>query len=476
MTSPLLNLRSHPRRVGEERFKLVAGNLFSLVTSLRGMRGRIATVLGALALFASPPTGVGVNPLDDDAGTGADAGDSIASAMPITPGRYQGNLTGPPDGRDVYAFEAQKGQLLRLLVENDRGMYMAVIRPGDLLWDVTFPGLQYDIAWPGLPIKFPIPYTGTWWLGIGDAFAMQVPLAYEFEYALEPLDELAVLDGPAPSHVLEVRADSPVDLLLYSRVQTEPDSFAPTTALLFEEFDADLVGHGPAQGFALLTMMGGGTVGTSLQVSPGPLPPQQIPRTDFWDGASGVGIVTIRFKDVTGAFRLVAYSTDANTTFLLMAEADGPIEHVGSSDAPVLVWSEDNSGAAVQVVTPAGGFTGERDLPLDVPSRFVGTLQGHGFTHTATDPEGRTFEIDGFNDVAYIRDARPGAWNFHVEPTPGVGPALDFPARVAGTGASRHFLDGVQVPGLGVAPLTLLPRNVWKDVCDPECEESSGGP
>lgn len=71
-----------------------------------------AIVLGALMASPFAPLGGALSPLDDDAGSGHDAPDSAADAMPIEPGMLAGRLTARVDEVDAYRIHLDAGQAL----------------------------------------------------------------------------------------------------------------------------------------------------------------------------------------------------------------------------------------------------------------------------------------------------------------------------------------------------------------------------
>ena len=63
---------------------------------------------------------------DDDAGSGTDAGDDRANALPVAPGRFSARLVPGVDDYDWYAFQATAGQSIRvrLLTNAEAGTWV----------------------------------------------------------------------------------------------------------------------------------------------------------------------------------------------------------------------------------------------------------------------------------------------------------------------------------------------------------------
>lgn len=79
--------------------------------------------LAMMFILMLVPTGAGLpldlTPLDDDAGSGGDAGNDLETALPIVPGSYAGTLMRGFDPWDYYAFEIAERDGVRLVASGD---------------------------------------------------------------------------------------------------------------------------------------------------------------------------------------------------------------------------------------------------------------------------------------------------------------------------------------------------------------------
>lgn len=173
---------------------------------------RVASLL--LALFVLPVIlpfpGLALGPLQNDAGSGGDAGDDHSNATPIGQGEYEGHLALPLDRTDIYGVKVARGDAIHVALEATGDfpvmLYLRVRLAEPTLDD---DGLTtYGFVRSGENRTVYAPYDGTWYVEIAapDIFWLHLHGAadYSFILGVDPgVATVHVFDSPAAAVELE---------------------------------------------------------------------------------------------------------------------------------------------------------------------------------------------------------------------------------------------------------------------------------
>jgi hypothetical protein len=394
----------------------------------------------ASSLLLLAPAGVAVNPLDDDAGSGGDAGDTPDRAVAVGMGSYAGTLLLGADLADWYRFEGRAGDVVVVDIRLAFQVTGTIFDPHFARYEDLF----------GSPVEQPVylPEDGTWYLAVKH-FPIpsdSEPLPYAFTLRLESGIVVASGTSHAGSQAAELRwaSDAPTTLLLRATLPPEVGpATEPTVAFLSVAYEQN--GAGP---FWAALALYGSSLSKHVRVRPAvapdvevPLPgpatvPEELEATTPLGDAFGQYL--FRFPAGTGSARIANYQTAGGATFRATMLSRDPVEHAFAGGGEPLAWSESNAGAEVQVLTPVASVTGARDLTLDLTRSFVGYFFVLAASGDVTAPDGTVTEL-GALDATFLVLPPPGTWKFHLDPSVG--------AAVATESAS---LTGLTPPELGV--------------------------
>jgi hypothetical protein len=269
-------------------------------------------------------------PAQNDAGSGHDAGQRLASATPIVPGRIEGTLRrGAGDHDDWYRLDATAGTLIDGAVHADVDIYSP---SGDRIGAIT----DYDS-----------PYTPRAFSMLSDGLPVYLRTQYSY-----PDDYAFVATTTAPS---DLQADAVSSRSI--ELVTEP---APTAIAYAREVSVEIsnVGAGASRAaqVEVRAVHDGLTsyrvVGTrSISLAPG----ERVTVTMPWDTTGEVGDVTL-VALVTGQFDRVAANNEAREQTSVLA-AGSPID-ADVLNHDVLVTDKETriqyGGDKVGAQTPAG--------------------------------------------------------------------------------------------------------------------------
>ncbi|HWH08962.1 MAG TPA: hypothetical protein VNX21_07160 [Candidatus Thermoplasmatota archaeon] len=270
---------------------------------------RPALLLGILLLL--PAVAAVPTPGADDAGSGTDAGDAQALAMPVGPGTYRGAVRMGADDADHYRIDVPAGVVLRLQAT---GAWTVAARVVDDAGVERFSGLA---SW--LWGSYAVPGGGTWHLVLESAIsASAAPGGYSFTVAYEPyahfapvlLDAHALavgIDLPrgARTHVevslLALPSDDAADALAYAvrldAAETKVALVAGATgaqSLVRDEVVARGVLPVDARVDPGLAAPAHGGLGVAVTLDPTDWRPYGLNLTRLWLGAAAPGGVALR--------------------------------------------------------------------------------------------------------------------------------------------------------------------------------------
>lgn len=401
----------------------------------------IAVLLAASALV---PAAQAANPLDDDAGSGGDAGDTHANALPIEPGTYEGRLTPPADQVDRYAVEAERGQVLELDVDAD-AIRVRVLDPDGRAYRFF---LGDDPVYPDMILH----KTGTWQVAFKTPLVWLASSPYRFTLDLRDPAGGGVAGGDAEAGAVEARFDEPADVRFQDWMSPPVNATGPYVAhnvITFDGYvDADTDDPRPVQAsFSIhrTRNLGGGEV--------------QVRRTGadpglhLDEGAEGVEMSAGngRLPGFVGTIRLRGYATTDDSGFALGLWSDRPGEIAAGGSEKTVHWTGGDLPTADKAVTPAGTVVAPWRGTVEMDRSFVGVFDpgGEGW---AVSPDGERRDPD-WGRVQFD-GPEPGTWTLRQNET-----------IVAG--GDRTWLSGAFVPTFGIADGVSTPSFLYLSWVDP---------
>lgn len=399
-----------------------------------------AWLVALIASLSVALPGIAVNPLDNDAGSGGDAGDVPELAQAISPGFFAGRLSRPHDLWDYFVFEGRAGQLVQAEVQGPPGTYLGV-------HDAH--GAQLGSAGPGEPLEVLLTSDGDWYIVLATGFVVLDPsfavLDYVVAFHLAKPAYAAWTASSGQTIALEAGWDraSPMRLAMAASVPFAPDE--PRSAMVAIEWSSVLHGYGyeiHVIPFAESGATSGSGTGNGLAIHPilstGPLlkvrdldPPSEVFR----------GWFSFTFTLPDAIWVRIATASTIELDMSVGIHSDAPFEAAFGHDVASFVWDETNSGAAVQVLAPGISVTGSRSWSGTLGPRTVAFADAGWWPATLTGPGGEVYELDIFRPRAFVVFPEHGAWTMEVGPTVGLGP-----------GAVHRYLHVVEMPALGIAP------------------------
>lgn len=396
------------------------------------MRVGFAVVL-ACALWLGPSAAFAANPLDDDAGSGGDAGDLRELAVPIGPGTHTGRLGTPHDIWDQYVFEGVAGQVAHVTFEAD----------GYAVVDVD----NLGSATSGETLEVLLPWDGPTYLTVATLFVVlapsvdpTIPYAFTLEFVAPSSAAWRVSEGPALAAEAVWAIPGTTTITAQASLAFQPEEPASVMIVLewsgvdepyaaaIHEFQSSMIGGTFGSGF-----------GNRVVVAPGALPVVALPAVTT-NQTSITATVTLGPTGLHWVRMAIHATVPARLTFTALSSA--PFEHRFGSAVEAFTWDERNSGAEVQVLAPGVSVTPPRALDRELDDRSIVFMDTAGWDGTITDPAGRTTNLGLQDPIGFVVfPAQHGTWSFGLGPTAG-----------AGFGAVHTYLHEVRVPSLGLAP------------------------
>lgn len=384
------------------------------------------------------PGTLGLNPSDDDAGSGGDAGDTRSTALPIDEGTYTGTLLNPIDARDQYVFHAERGEVLRLDWE-DPGYDIGIA-------NVYAPdGRQYGHDMTPGEDEYVLHQNGTWRLEFEVGETSLGPVDYTFSLELHEPHTGAVAGGDdRRAATLEARFEEPTDVFtqVWSSVGLNAtDAFAARARITYDGFlDADSPDPYPVQG-AIGHYIQRGAAGTDVHVTN---ELRHEPGMHVEEDGDGIEWLSSRswLYDFRGTVHVVSYVTSSDGGLMAGISAGSGLARSASFD-DVVHWTNDDVPADTKAIAPGISAVGPWTKSIELDRSFSGVFDTSG--GAAADTNGSAGSVEGpegaewtTHDTFYLLDRTvPGEWTFHANNTS------------LGTGA-RSFFSGAFTPDLGI--------------------------
>lgn len=386
------------------------------------------------ALALTVPTGaLGINPTDDDAGSGGDAGDRSEQALTIEPGTYEGRTTNPADLVDWYAFEAEEGQILTVSAP--------VLDPSQRL-DVVDPGGETRATVPYSPASLAVPETGEWRIRVSQTWWRALlpfdprPTPYRFGIDLTDEGTAVSADGFPGGTVVEAAWNEATDAeIRASACARQGPGAEPEVAgyMLWVNVTID----GRRETFGHGRVLGASGTGASVFVE-GPAErgadaPLSV-STETFDGCVGASAAPVAEE---GRIRGVVWATHAHSDSLLSLTANRSIDARTFSTDETVTW-KGGSADSSRVRAPGANVAEARSTVQPLPEGFYGRFETYGAGGWARAPNGSTVAIDEGEGGIYLVSAPSGDWQFRLNGSASV------------LAADRYYLAGVEAPGLGL--------------------------
>lgn len=414
--------------------------------------GRLWIVWVTVALTAAglASTVGAVNPTDDDAGSGMDAGDTEEGALEIDEGSYTGTLTNPIDARDQYVFETDGGEVLSLGWENpDEGVGIVNLYTPDgrkythdLTADRTFgngEAEEYILAHPGM-----------WRLEFEVSEVSAGPAGYGFSIALdEPTIGAVAGGGDSRAATVEARLTEPTDVFIQgwsSVASNESQAFAGRVHATYEGYmRADTDDPEPIQGSSGFYVYRS-AAGEQVRIAEGPNRDLDLHGDEGADGLEWLNRRSF-LPGFRGTIHGISYVTTGDgdmVSGVWTLGGNGPSGTASSGTSDHIVhWTSADVPADTKVVAPGVSAVGPWEQSTQLNRSFAGVFDTNGAGALATNDSAGWVEgppgasPDTFQDSYILNEPEPGTWTFHVNNTN------------VGTGA-RSFLTGAFTPDLGI--------------------------
>lgn len=404
-----------------------------------------------LALLVAGLPAAAVNPLDNDAGSGGDAGDVPALALPLVAGSYSGRLNQWFDDFDHYAVESDGRQVLRLATSGDFGQFLEVFDPD---------GSAHFSMWIGMEDSIYLSAAGTWVLRVWTVPLPASPdppgfLHYHLDLAIAT-PVFALTDRPGLGwSAYEFRWDAPGRVDVVGRPEVGLEAAEPTSTIVLLEVPSP---YGPSFWIALSGGLSG--VGKYLRFSPAgvvqelPFPPTSGVVRDAADATGLGGGQVWGTEHGAGWLRVLVLQVGGAPRVRVDVTADVPVTMAEAHGSDVVAWGDRDAGGAVQLMAPGVSVIGKRAFELTIDSPFMGLYELPRGLATedplvwssieqpwVEGPAGPRWLYPGQLHLFLMRPPL-GSWTFHLGPTVGLGPYADV-----------LYLTGFFFPRLGLVPV-----------------------
>lgn len=378
-----------------------------------------------LALLVATPPAAGLELLDDDAGSGGDAGNLAGLAQPVTPGKYTGRLSGEADEEDWYAIDADKGDVLRLRLDARIGVVAELHGPRTILRDI------YGFSVQDYPFNFVVPESGRWYVNVRFVSGLGDQAPYAFDVRLGAAGTQFLAESSGAWQTLEMTFDgSQTDWVsVYTRLRVPVGVGDPAEAMAAIELRRDA----PQGEWRDHFLMGAYTqgLGHDVVVVPAdvsfPVPIQIVTSVD----GAGVSVLIISIPPgQRGSLKATTLHSPETPMPLLSVFADEawPLAHTNGADLVRWLRADD-----ALVVLPGLVASPATERLLHAEGHVVG-LATRGAV--VTDPAG--VAENHVRTPFIFAGLSPGTWRF------------DYPAALEAGAAERSLLTVAKVPTLGL--------------------------
>lgn len=400
-----------------------------------------AVALTVIFLASSALTVTALSPVDDDAGTGHDAGDhELVATQLIVPGTVNGSVTAPHDRQDVYALHLDAGDVLHVgtdvAVYPDAAVHMELVGPTD---DPSpFASRDRGTIYHWFDTHRIIETAGTWYVRItlpNDPEIVATPQDYSFTWSVTQPAIITMWELRDARALIELGFQDPADWTIQYQTAWgrgeetfEGRGFARTN---LSSTDGERT-YRYSSSFAASSIIGF-TERISVAGQSHELPPL-LPSDDAED--LFVRTQALHVEDMTGWFRAGMAATTVSHLRVVVAGPSMPlVAHQTADD--VIVVTGDDIGTDQDTVTPAVAQRAGTTFEIDIPADLRGVIRGHGATVKATAPDGTDHTSE---HGIYLYRPEAGSWTFQI----------DAHGSVANTDAVYFF--GANYPPLGIAP------------------------
>lgn len=383
----------------------------------------------AFALVLVPAQYAALNPTDDDAGSGGDAGDEPATAVEIEPGTYEGRLTETIDTRDHYAVDAEEDDVIVVIVpDGGPRLWVGLVGPD---------GEEHAFETDSTGVWLLIPEDGTWTIRFELTGASSEPPAASVDYTfqLERTDELYTHEATVEDgwYTAEVAVDEPGRLMAYVRGSAPQD---PGEAYgNFGALDAWIAKTDGGESSS--SSQHGYGHGAATEASPFSLLSETLPGDDGAQVTSFSPWDNVEILDgyEEAQMRVTALEAPSAHGLRVAFASTSPLDVQEAEGSEVTHWTTSDNEDAVLARPPGVVVTEEARLTVPIDH----TLRGYFYTYDAggsiTDPSGQCHEV-GSGEL--FEDPRAGDWTFQLDPIQDVG-------------YTEHvYLVAADVPRLGV--------------------------
>lgn len=379
----------------------------------------------AAALLAVPIPTLAVNPLDNDGGSGGDAGDVPQLATPTALGRIEGSLAFPADRVDYYTFEAEAGDTLTIASDG-------LTARASLVWIGNDGERTYGWSYPApYAATNLIPFDGTWFIKVEP-------------YTMGPVDYRLQADLGHAAHwaIVESTQGATMEVAWQEAATLRSSSLAVNggNGPWAVSWTRDLEGWGGGTGGCIA----GGS--DALVAVSGPIPGQRVdnPLADV-DTVTGAGWCASSGTSghaSAGAAKFTTFASGPGYVYQGIT-SDVPIEVRAASASDFTVLT-DSGSAAAKVIAPGVSIVGERDLSFDVQGYFA------GFAYAPDHPNAILEAPDGSQTPfhygwASLAGAEHGRWHLRLDAQTTVG-GPQYDVRFVGGHAPLLGLFDPSVP------------------------------
>ncbi|PSG98445.1 hypothetical protein BRD56_00455 [Thermoplasmatales archaeon SW_10_69_26] len=390
----------------------------------------------SLTLGSIIPTAIAVNPTDDDAGSGGDAGDRPEAATRIQPGVYEGETSPPMDEYDWYEFHAERGEGLTIQASNlASSQRLSLYDPSGTE--------RVELSRFDSTRTITVHEAGVWQVEIRQSrYSLSPPSEYAFSVRLEPQEAFAVGEELPGGSVVEASVDRPASMNLQAfACARQGPGVGPESAGY--QFSVNATVDGQTGTLMLIGFIGSSGTDEAVFVD-GPLAgsielPLEVDLDRF-----GHCIGVIFSGDVDRALvRGGVFALHADTDSILSFGTNRTAETRSFATDEVVRW--DGASNSTRVRGPGVNVADDRSTERALPEGFFGRFSTYGSGGWVETPDGSRIQIDEGEGGIALASQPSGEWRFHVD------------RSVSVVAADRSYLIGARLPALGLAePVTVL--------------------
>lgn len=373
-----------------------------------------AIPIALAALVLASPLGMALNPLDNDAGTGADASDNLTSglvrpSLPLAvlePGEYEGRLVAGIDLRDAYQWQANAGDRVRFTFEAEGPAILRVLGPHQGVHLEIGPGSSGVVAAP-LGGNFTINVV----LPLEKLFEPDPSIVVAYAFAFSSTTEGSAWSTDAGWLEVEATWASPSDVRLLAVFEEE--SVEPSASwITLDFFEREEDGYAYVSGVGSVGIRVGnsslisGMAGRKLVRS---AITEAIVPADVSVGGTGADLV-----DFVGGVRILAWGTAEASLATILMLGDAPTEVRVSRGPAASIATIDAHEDSLQL-DPFDASAHEASFAVD---GTVYAVLDFGQGGTLTRPSGAQISVPAEFPIVSLIAPENGAWHMSAMPDP----------------------------------------------------------